>query len=85
MKSLGVITNSFNTERIKSINESFRSFDIIKLHKKTLNFENKYKFQTDKITDAGFKSIFYLNSISTNEYGKLLLLITLWFTPFFLK
>jgi len=60
MKKLGVIINSFNTARIKSINESFRSFDIIKLHKKTLNFENKYKFQTDKITDAGFKSIFYM-------------------------
>lgn len=60
MKKLGVVINSFNTSRIKSINESFRSFDVIKLHKKTLDFEDKYKFQTDKVTDAGFKSIFYM-------------------------
>ena len=60
VKRLGDTFVSSDTRRIKNINESFKSFDFIKLHFKEKIFIDLYSNHTDKLTRSGFKNIFFL-------------------------
>tara|TARA_B100001250_G_scaffold389566_1_gene388790 strand:- start:1180 stop:2799 length:1620 start_codon:yes stop_codon:yes gene_type:complete len=60
VKRLGETFVSSDTRRIKNINESFKSFDFIKLHFKENIFIDLYSNYTDKLTKSGFKNIFFL-------------------------
>ena len=60
VKRLGGVFVSSDTNRIKNINESFKSFDFIKLHFKENIFIDLYSNYTDKLTQSGFKNIFFL-------------------------
>ena len=60
VKRLGGVFVSSDTNRIKNINESFKSFDFIKLHFKEKIFIDLYSNHTDKLTRSGFKNIFFL-------------------------
>ena len=60
VKRLGDTFVSSDTKRIKNINESFKSFDFIKLHFKEKIFIDIYSKHTDKLTKSGFKNIFFL-------------------------
>ncbi|MDC0560140.1 ABC transporter ATP-binding protein/permease [Flavobacteriaceae bacterium] len=60
VKRLGEIFVVSDTSRIKNINESFKSFDFIKLHFKENIFIDLYSDYTDRLTKSGFKNIFFL-------------------------
>jgi len=60
VKRLGGVFVSSDTNRIKNINESFKSFDFIKLNFKENIFIDLYSNYTDKLTQSGFKNIFFL-------------------------
>ena len=59
LQRLGKEVTENNTKRIKLINESFRSFDIIKMFNFQERFKQVYNEYTDKISYSGFKSQFY--------------------------
>ena len=59
LQRLGKEVTENNTKRIKIINESFRSFDIIKMFNFQERFKQVYNEYTDKISYSGFKSQFY--------------------------
>ena len=59
IQKLGKIVAENNTNRIRSINESFRSFDIIKMFNFQQRFQEIYKLYTDRITTSGFKNMFF--------------------------
>ncbi len=60
VRNLGETFVNSDTQRIKNINESFKSFDFIKLHFKESTFINQYSDFTKKLTESGFKNIFFL-------------------------
>lgn len=60
VKRLGETFVVSDTSRIKNINESFKSFDFIKLHFKENIFIDLYSDYTDRLTQSGFKNIFFL-------------------------
>ncbi len=59
LQRLGKEVTENNTKRIKIINESFRSFDIIKMFNFQERFKQVYNEYTDNISNSGFKSQFY--------------------------
>ena len=60
VKRLGETFVVSDTSRIKNINESFKSFDFIKLHFKENIFIDLYSDYTYRLTKSGFKNIFFL-------------------------
>ncbi len=59
LQRLGKEVTENNTKRIKIINESFRSFDIIKMFNFQERFKQVYNEYADNISNSGFKSQFY--------------------------
>lgn len=58
IQTLSKIVTTNNTNRLRTINESFRSFDVIKMFNFQQRFKDVYMNYTDRITDSGFKNMF---------------------------